>query len=243
MDLKTDTPVKALLRLLHKCLPYVMLVAFMLATGFAVWGVQDTKQENIRLESELEAGQQDLQAALAETERLLQQINAANADMKTLLDKAKQEEGAVSDKIEELESAYDLAEERKNQVWLHPMKGAVCSSPYGYREHPVEGGQKFHSGVDLVRPSGTPIIATRSGTVTIATYSEINGYHVKLDHMDGYESCYLHMSNFNVKQGQFVFAGQVIGYCGQSGATTGVHLHFGIFNNGETVNPADYIDI
>lgn len=98
--------------------------------------------------------------------------------------------------------------------------------------------------MDLAADPGTPIVASRSGTVTAAAYVEDNeGYYVNIDHLDGYESRYLHMSKYIVTEGQFVMAGQIIGYCGDSGAATGYHLHFGIYHNNEVVDPADYIDL
>ena len=77
-----------------------------------------------------------------------------------------------------------------------------------------------------------------------AAYDEDNeGYYVNIDHLDGYVSRYMHMDKYIVTQGQFVVAGQIIGYCGDSGIATGVHLHFGIYKDGKAVNPAYYMDI
>ena len=77
----------------------------------------------------------------------------------------------------------------------------------------------------------------------MATYDDSSGYYVVIDHLDGYRSVYMHMDKYIVGAGQFVVAGQLIGYCGNTGVSTGDHLHFGIYHNGQTVNPADYIDM
>jgi murein DD-endopeptidase MepM/ murein hydrolase activator NlpD len=115
------------------------------------------------------------------------------------------------------------------------------SSPFGYRVHPVTGEYKMHKGVDLVASKGTPIYATRSGYVTIATYHSTAGNYVTLNHQDGYTSVYMHMTHDVVSVGEYVKAGQLIGYVGSTGRSTGPHLHFGIAYQGEYVNPMNYI--
>ncbi len=127
-------------------------------------------------------------------------------------------------------------------TWLIPVNYTYFSSPYGYRVHPVYGTWKFHAGVDLAAASGTPIIASRAGRVKWATYDWSSGYYVTLDHLDGFETKYLHMTHYIVSQGEYVNAGQVIGYVGSTGTSTGPHLHFGVYYNGSSVNPANYIN-
>lgn len=230
--------------LMQKGLPLALVLVFASATIFTVLGAQDTKLEYNSIEeakNDLQANKQELAAALAETQRLADQLAALNTDMQTLLEKAQEEEELVSDKIEELQNAYTLAEDREQQQWVKPMQYKTCTSKFGYRDHPVAGEAKFHYGVDLAADLGTPIVASRSGTVTVATYEDSAGYYVVIDHLDGYTSRYMHMQKFIVTEGQFVVAGQIIGYCGSSGVSTGSHLHFGIYHNGEAVNPADYI--
>lgn len=126
-------------------------------------------------------------------------------------------------------------------VWLVPCKYTYLSSPFGYRWHPTTGQWSMHQGVDLAAPKGTPIYATRSGTVTIATYSSTAGNYVQLNHGDGYSSVYMHMTHYEVKVGEYVKAGELIGYVGSTGRSTGPHLHFGISYKGSYVNPMDYL--
>ena len=128
-----------------------------------------------------------------------------------------------------------------SEGWIRPCSYKLLSSPYGWRTHPVYGDRRFHSGVDLAGSQGTPIVAARSGTVTTATYNSSSGYFVTINHGDGYSSSYLHMTGFTVKVGQKVSRGQTIGYMGSTGVSTGPHLHFSIYYNGSTVNPANYI--
>jgi len=126
-------------------------------------------------------------------------------------------------------------------VWRVPCTYGRLSSPFGYRWHPVTGKWAMHNGVDLAAPKGTPIYATRSGIVVLATYDGTAGNYVKIDHQDSYQSIYMHMTHYVVKTGQYVYAGQLIGYVGSTGRSTGPHLHFGISRNGAYVNPMDYI--
>lgn len=124
-----------------------------------------------------------------------------------------------------------------------PAGTSYVSCAYGYRIHPVNGNYSFHSGVDLAAGGGTPIYASRSGTVTTATYSDVYGYYVTINHGDGFSTLYGHMTHYIVSAGQYVSQGEVIGYVGTTGWSTGNHLHFTIYYNGSTVNPMNYITV
>ena len=126
--------------------------------------------------------------------------------------------------------------------WMIPCNYVLFTSAYGWREPPAEGASTFHGGVDLAGPEGTPIYATRSGYVYRSGYTEYNGYYVGVDHGDGFASAYLHLMTYAiVSVGEYVSQGQVIGYMGSTGISTGPHLHFTVYYNGNTVNPAEYI--
>ena len=127
--------------------------------------------------------------------------------------------------------------------WLVPCSYTKLSSPFGNREAPTAGASTYHQGVDLAGPEGTPIYASRTGVVTTATSSKSAGYYVTINHGDGFSSVYMHMTHFVVSKGQAVSAGQIIGYMGSTGISTGSHLHFGIAYNGTYVNPANYVNL
>ena len=127
--------------------------------------------------------------------------------------------------------------------WLVPCSYRMISSPFGMRESPTTGASRYHQGVDLAAPAGTPIIASRGGTVTIASYSNSAGYYVTINHGDGFSSIYMHMTNYIVSSGQKVNQGQTIGYVGSTGISTGNHLHFGIATGGAYVNPCSYVSL
>ena len=127
--------------------------------------------------------------------------------------------------------------------WMVPCSYKKLTSPFGMRDTGIAGASTYHQGVDLSANSGTPIVASRGGTVTVATYSNSAGYYVTINHGDGYSSIYMHMSNFIVSAGQKVNQGQTIGYVGKSGVASGYHLHFGIAYNGAYVNPCSYVSL
>ena len=127
--------------------------------------------------------------------------------------------------------------------WIRPCTYTLLTSPFGYRDSPTAGASTYHQGVDLAGPEGTPIYAARSGTVTIARYSNSAGYYVTINHGDGFSSIYMHMTGYIVSVGQYVSQGQQIGSMGSTGISTGPHLHFGIAYNGAYVNPAQYVPL
>lgn len=123
--------------------------------------------------------------------------------------------------------------------WIRPSGGYQTSS-FGNRTHPVHGGTRFHAGVDF--GGGGPIRASRAGTVRTASYHSGLGYHVVIDHGDGFSSVYGHMTpGLTVAPGQQVSQGQQLGTMGTTGTSTGIHLHFEIHRNGTPVNPMSYL--
>ena len=119
-----------------------------------------------------------------------------------------------------------------------PINGARLSSPFGMRKHPILGFSKLHTGTDFAAPMGTPIMASGSGTVTRARWCGGGGNCVKIKHNSTYETVYAHMKNFakGIKEGRKVSQGQIIGYVGSTGMSTGPHLHYEVIVNGKKVN-------
>ena len=119
-----------------------------------------------------------------------------------------------------------------------PINGARLSSSYGMRKHPILGYNKMHRGTDFAAPSGTPIMASGSGTITRARWCGGGGNCVKIKHNSTYETIYAHMKNFarGIKEGRKVRQGQIIGYVGSTGLSTGPHLHYEVVVNGKKVN-------
>ena len=227
-------------------------------------GLENEKTALEASRKEMEAASAELEKSRADADQLLKQLIATGEEYQKLLDEAERKESQTAGKIDNLESQYDAAKEREYQewlasqppqqtggssntvngvTWLLPINYTRFSSPFGYRIHPIYGDWRMHYGVDLSAPQGTPIYATRGGRVTYATYDSSSGYYVSINHLDGFVSKYLHMTHYIVSPGQYVAAGQIIGYCGSTGASTGPHLHFSLYYNGTAVNPALYINI
>ncbi len=119
-----------------------------------------------------------------------------------------------------------------------PINGARLSSSFGMRKHPILGFNKMHRGTDFAAPTGTPIMASGSGTVTRARWCGGGGNCVKIRHNSTYETIYAHMSKFarGIREGKKVKQGQIIGYVGSTGLSTGPHLHYEVVVNGKKVN-------
>lgn len=122
-----------------------------------------------------------------------------------------------------------------------PALGWV-SSDFGWREHPVDGGEKFHNGVDLAVNDGTDVLAFADGTVDYIGDSPIYGLYLQLSHPGGLKSFYAHCSELLVQQGQTVAAGERVALSGATGNSTGPHLHFELKLNGVLLNPLYYIE-
>ena len=127
--------------------------------------------------------------------------------------------------------------------WIVPVTYSYVSSAFGKRIHPIEGIEKWHYGVDLAGSgiNGRPIYASRGGVITFAGWYGAGGWTVKIDHGDGFSTVYMHMSDYIVSAGDYVAAGQTIGYVGSTGGSTGPHLHFEVRYYGEAKNPMNYI--
>ncbi len=134
-------------------------------------------------------------------------------------------------------ASYTPPKPSDSYIW--PLAGRLTSS-YGRRNISVNGNT-FHAGLDIAARSGTPIKASRPGTVTKASWGGSYGYVVFIDHGDGSQSRYAHQSQLNVRVGQYVNQSDIIGFVGSTGASTGPHLHFEIRFAGRSVDPLGYL--
>lgn len=184
----------------------------------------------------------DLIAQQSEFQALLDESEALQNDLMNEIAQKQKELQAAQYKEELVKMALKGENPPSNATWIEPVSGYTISSPFGNRKSPTAGASSNHKGVDMACPSGTPIYATRAGTVTVASYQAGGaGYYVSINHGDGFASIYMHMTRYVVSKGQSVAQGELIGYVGSTGVATGPHLHFGVSYGGTYVNPMAYL--
>lgn len=186
-------------------------------------------------ETEIVAKQGDIsnkEAAIAEYEAEIQEQNELIASL----------EAAVAEERKRLaaESGKRLTYDGGMFAFPAPSYTRI-SDDYGNRIHPTLGVEKFHNGVDLAAPNGSPILAAYDGEVVAAAYSSTMGNYVMIDHGDSLYTIYMHASALHVSKGDLVTKGQQIAAVGSTGRSTGPHLHFGVRKNGGYVSPWGYL--
>ena len=205
--------------------------------------LETARQEQQDAKAEQEAAQANLQAQESEVDALLSQISnqedeleAREAQLRAASDAATAEIAAA-----ERELAAQIANVPSESGFLWPLPGRYnLSSLFGSRKHPITGKANNHTGIDIPTSSGTSILAAKSGVVTTSTYNNSYGNYVVVSHSDGTSSLYAHMVRRNCSKGDTVSQGQVIGYVGTTGSSTGNHLHFEVRVNGSRVDPINY---
>ena len=126
----------------------------------------------------------------------------------------------------------------KKALMKTPINGARLSSAFGMRKHPIDGYNKMHRGTDFAAPTGTPIMASGNGVVIRARWCGGGGNCIKIKHNSTYQTIYAHMKSFapGIKEGIRVKQGQIIGFVGSTGKSTGPHLHYEVIKNGKKIN-------
>lgn len=158
-------------------------------------------------------------------------IEAQNKNISSMITDTKK---SVSELLGQVEGRSGVAAKFPDK-W--PTEGGVISSTYGARTGPIEGGYDWHSGIDIAVEMGTPVFASGAGVVEQAEYNGGYGRYVRIDHENGYETAYGHMSSLAVKPGQQVAKGEIIGFAGSTGYSTGPHVHFEVFAEGKNIDP------
>lgn len=215
--------------------------------------LRDTRQQLADDKAALEEQNESLTASKKELE------GEISESMRLLAEYIKTEEGkqAEYDAIKAEEEALDdlmaAAEAKARELGLNDIAGTVggyiwpcngirwITSMFGGRQSPGGIGSTNHKGVDIGTPLGTPVLAAKSGTVTSANWNGGYGECVVINHGGGNSTLYGHLSSYNVKIGDTVKQGQVIAYSGNTGRSTGPHLHFGIIENNSWVDPLNYL--
>lgn len=230
--------------------------------------LQATRASVEQAESDLESAQADQQtlrdqeatarADLAAKEEEAAQLVRDIAQKESEYEAAKKQKEAEEAQIQaEMKAAQKALEEEQarrkalaaSQIvsekgFLWPLPGYLTlTSKFGWRTSPITGRSEYHLGTDIPAPRGTSILAAKSGLVTTSTSHYSYGNYVVVTHSDGTQTLYAHMSKRGVNKGDVVSQGQVIGYVGTTGNSTGNHLHFEIWKNGQRTNAENYFSL
>lgn len=210
--------------------------------------LQDDKSKLEQQQSELTQRQEELSAQLEAATQLVAQYAASADGLSDAADAEKAAADAVNRQIENMRNQNSsggsssggnssVTPSADGYIW--PSDARYITSGYGGREQPTPGASTNHMGVDIGASYGTNIYATKSGTVIVANLGWGGGYgnYVQLDHGNGNYTLYAHMSALAVSTGDYVSQGQVIGYCGSTGVSTGPHVHYEIWENYARINP------
>lgn len=198
-------------------------------------------------QAELESERAELEAQIEEATQLIvdleAQLETDRAAYEEQLAKEEALESEIQNMIAELERQEAANSITSTGTYIWPLPGYSPGSAYGWRIHPIWGDMRFHAGEDIGAPSGTPILAADSGIATVISDNG-NGYgnYIMINHGGGRVTLYAHMSGFAVSNGASVTQGQVIGYVGSTGNSTGPHLHFEVRVNGATTDPKSYFN-
>ena len=175
-----------------------------------------------------------------------EELNEENSS--TILDKLRNTIDSLSYTLDAQKNSYDIIFNKiksNEEMYRHvpsimPVESAYLGSQYGYRTDPIDGKRRIHRGQDFAVNLNTPVLATGDGVVTKAQYDSGWGRYVKIDHGYGYETIYAHLYKINVKKGQKIKRGDIIGKSGNSGRAAGFHLHYEVHKNKKVDDPKKY---
>jgi murein DD-endopeptidase MepM/ murein hydrolase activator NlpD len=221
------------------------------------------------LKAEQETKQSDVETLIAAKQEQLDsynsQIDSSNEELEDIAGEISAQKSIIS-QLREEESSREAAEQASREAaskdsetttkkeetttkaanaatgMIWPLSGySTLSSYFGYRTDPITGETSYHSGLDIPAPSGTPIYAAASGTVSWAQFNSSAGNWTGIYHGDGLYTVYMHQSVMLVSPGDYVEQGEVIGLVGTTGRSTGNHLHFSVILHGNYVDPSNYV--
>ena len=147
----------------------------------------------------------------------------------------------LTEKTDEHTKKYTIASRRNILQFIWPLQGKI-SSDYGWRTHPIHLKRQFHCGIDIAVPKGSPVYASEEGVVIFSGWSKGYGRLVILQHRDNKKTYYAHNLRLLVKKGARIKQGKIIALSGNSGVSTGPHLHFEVRNNNQTIDPLKYLN-
>ncbi len=205
---------------------------------------EESKENIERLKSEERVQKKSLDLLVGEAEKKKREIEAIYVEKKNLLGQTRANKASLIKMEKQLETKEKEVTKKLEALrygtapgkLAFPARG-ILTSGFGMRVSPITGTNKMHGGIDIGASAGSPVIAAASGEILEASYMGGYGYAILIYHGGGIATIYAHMSGFAVGAGQKVKQGQIIGYVGSTGYTTGPHLHFEVRINGIQVNP------
>lgn len=238
------------------------LVGLFVRKDMSVLGMIEEKCHDIDAQKRiLNSRLEDLQLEKSRIDQLKMMHSATKSRLEGTMNKKERELAKIQDNRKELERALDELERTSREMesrirdyqenrggaalgtgrlsW--PSSGRRITSPFGWRVHPVLGKKKYHSGIDISVPTGTPVHAADSGVVIFSGWNGGYGKLVAIDHGNRISTMYGHNSVLKVSAGDRVTHGQVIALSGSTGLSTGPHIHFEVRENGHPVNPLSYL--
>ena len=206
--------------------------------------LESARAEQVDAKTALDAQKAELDAKVTTIKALIAELEAKQDQYESKLDDLDSQIRAMDDKIAAKEKEYERQiaagqiQFNTGSGYVWPLDGwYTLTSLYGGRIHPITGKPNNHLGIDIRASYGTPIKAARGGVVTTSTYNSSYGNYVVVSHGNGDSTRYAHMSSRAVKEGQTVSQGQILGYVGSTGSSTGNHLHFEVFIGGSRTDP------
>ena len=209
---------------------------------------KELEQHQAELQTQIEAAaatiadiQGDLDEYIGEYDETAASLQSVSSEISSLeAQRAAAARAAAAAASGSSSSTTAAAPSSASGMFIWPTTVRTITSPYGYRYHPISGTYKFHSGIDIGASYGSPVYAAAAGVATKSYDASGFGNYVTINHGNGYTTLYGHMSSVIVSTGQSVSQGQVIGYVGSTGASTGPHLHYNVYYNGSLTNPLSY---
>jgi len=178
--------------------------------------------------------------SLKSKDKVLETINTSysgDSDIENLM-------GEIQKTVERVDEIKDFLRIQKDIYMAtpkgYPVEGNI-SSPYGRRDNPFSGQRTFHSGVDISATPGMPIRATADGVVSYSGWAQSSGYVVLIEHGCGFSTAYAHNRGNAVRVGQRVKRGEIVGYIGSTGKSTGPHVHYEVWERGKRINPSTFL--
>lgn len=247
----------------HILLYVLLFIATIILVSFAairlllaeIASIEENRDALIRDYSRIEEMNKNLDAQIIQKNNDIETIRGRLGNLEGFIGMsngddmdATSQDTSIEHILERVDLAKITAEQKGFTMRMLPNGNPVThfqvSSPFGYRSHPLMKRREFHTGIDLRVPVQTPVYTTADGVVSFAKrgYNGGYGHMVKIDHAYGFRTVYAHLNTLAANEGDFVKKGQVIGYSGNSGLSTGPHLHYEVLFLGERLNPKPFMD-